>query len=374
MMELDPSDFKPRLRDGVDVYLEDDTTIVFVYLASRKRLTVRCHPLLAQALALMTGECSVAEMEAKLGRESSDPLPPLSLQKFVSYLKRRGLLVPSDWLERSDLPPAYVARLTRQLYFLLDILEDPNVVLVVQRQIHAANVVVFGVGAVGSWLCRELVMLGFSRFRLVDPDSVEEADLARHAFAPRQFWGKSKCEVVKNAILQVDPEAVVAVHPEPLTPRTDLRDLLKDADIVINTADEPYIGHTSIALSRYCVRNGIPLLIAGGFDAHLGSVGELIVPGVTPCADCYSAYFDKALEGWKPYPHPVSDRRDGFGGLAPLAAFAASTGALMVLRYFINRGSSFAGGRSELQFEDYSMSSFSVERDPDCVTCGGLRY
>lgn len=86
------------------------------------------------------------------------------------------------------------------------------------------------------------------------------------------------------------------VRCEPLTTETALNSLISDTDLVINTADEPYIGYSSVLLSRYCVPRRIPLLVAGGFNAHLGSLGELIIPGVTPCADCYADYFQETLK------------------------------------------------------------------------------
>jgi len=141
---------------------------------------------------------------------------------------------------------------------------------------------------------------------------------------------------------------------------------------MVNTADEPYVGYTNIKLSRYALQHDIPLMAAGGFDAHLASLGELLVPHVTPCADCYATYFHESLKDWKPIPHPVKEREGWFGGLGSLSAFSASTAALDILTYFMNPEDkrAVAGGRGEFHFHDYSLDTFTVERDAHCQSCG----
>ena len=42
-----------------------------------------------------------------------------------------------------------------------------------------------------------------------------------------------------------------------------------------------------------CVKYKIAHYIAGGFDAHLASTGELIIPYVTPCVECYAKRLKK---------------------------------------------------------------------------------
>ena len=90
---------------------------------------------------------------------------------------------------------------------------------------------------------------------------------------------------------------------------------LEKCTFVVNTADEPYLGYTANLTSQLCVPRKINHYIAGGFDAHLASTGELIIPYVTPCAACYATYFDEQLKDWKPAKHPVVERANEIGGL-----------------------------------------------------------
>lgn len=99
----------------------------------------------------------------------------------------------------------------------------------------------------------------------------------------------------------IDSRVIITKHFEKLIPTTNLSSIIPDdTDLIINTCDEPYIGHTSLKLGRYAQARAIPLYVSGGFDAHLMSSGELIFPPHTPCIDCAQNTFSKALKGWKP--------------------------------------------------------------------------
>lgn len=366
--------YKPRLRDGVDIYLESESNVTFVYLSSRKRVKVKCHPLLIESLSWLTGESSVEELNTRIMNSSTEQiLPNDGFLEFLKYLYQKGFLVPENWIEEISLPSRYKKRLERQLNFLLDITDSVDEVTRIQSRIYQAEIALFGLGSVGSWLCRELVMMGFHKFLLIDYDIVSEFDISRHAFFEQKMIGLRKTEAAKQMVFDIDKEASVEVVNHALTTDTDLVSLLSNINFVINTADEPYIGYTGLKLSRYCVQYKKPLMIAGGFDAHLGSLGELIIPGNTPCADCYTSFFKESLKDWKPISHPVKDRRNSYGGLSSLSVLAASTAAMTILRYFIDSTATFEGERGELLFDDYDLSVFSVPKNPTCPICSDLK-
>lgn len=97
----------------------------------------------------------------------------------------------------------------------------------------------------------------------------------------------------------------------------------------------------------------------------------MIIPGVTPCADCYADHFSEALRNWVPAEHPVADRRTTAGGLCSLSVFAAGAAAMQVLRLFTGEGEP-NGGRGELLFDNYGLDTLAVQRRPDCPICGQI--
>ena len=328
--------------------------------------------MLIDSLEWLDGSVSVSELEARFSSEASaaggDQVS--SFREFILYLYEKGVLVRKDWMDDS-FPPQSVARFSRQLNFFLDIEESASAASALLRRIMECKIALIGVGAVGSWILKELVQIGFQRFVLVDPKQLTPADRVRNALFDHNLLGKPKVTVAAQYINSqaIDPET--HIQQRPLDLDTDVEALIgPDVDLIINTADEPYIGATSIKLSRYCIKKDLPLLVAGGFDAHLGSLSELIVPGRTPCSDCYAIYFEKALQDWKPLPHPVADRRRGLGGLPSMTTFAASAAVLKIVRLYSEKGGDVEKGRGEFLFDNYHIDSFKVERNSDCPTCG----
>lgn len=364
---------RPFLRDGIDVYVRGEDEVHFVFLATRKRIATKVKPILLQALAWLDGKDNVAHLAGRMTRLHGEEARG-QLLAFLDYLEFKGIIIEPDWLTRTGLDEGTLAFQQRQLAFLLDVLGSPEKVAEIQRKIGRARLVCFGVGAVGSWMLRQLLGLGFKRFVLVDHDITETADVSRHAFFEATdvngdyFKARTTAEKMRAQFVGLD----ITAKTEPLTTATELEKIIEpDTDLVINAADDPYIGYTSVLLSRFCVPRRIPLLVAGGFNAHLGSLSELIIPGVTPCADCYADYFKEALKDWKPIEHPVAERQNATGGLCSLSVFAAGSAAMKILRYFTGEGD-FSGGRGELMFADYQLDTFKVERRPDCPVCSRL--
>jgi molybdopterin/thiamine biosynthesis adenylyltransferase len=361
---------KPYLREGVDIYVEDNdsniTTVIFVFLSTRKRIQMKVRKNLVASLPLFNGENSIDDILAKTKSSRSE------LEKFVSYLELNGILLPKNWLENIRLDANYKGAIEKQLYFLMDILNSPEAVSDLQKRILQTKIAIIGVGSTGSWMLVELLQMGFQDFKLFDYKNVKEDSISRHAFFEQIAIGRQKAIHYKEIAKKINPAATIESHAISINTDMEVFEKLHDIDLIINCADEPYIGYTSIFLSRYSIKYNKILFVAGGFDAHLGCLGELIVPYKTPCSDCYNEFFKESLKDWKPSPHPVKDRIKGFGGLPALSVFSASTGALIILRYFINKQEFIktAGGRGEFKFDDYKIDAFDVKRNEKCEVCG----
>lgn len=363
----------PYLRDGIDVYVRGEEEVHFVFLATRTRIVVRVRPYLVKSLAWLDGTSTSDDLVNRMA-DTHGAEAGCQFRNFLSYLEKKGIVVQPDWLERSGLDQLTVATQQRQLSFLLDVLGTPERAIEVQRRISESRLVCFGLGAVGGWLVRQLLGLGFRRFVFVDHDIVCESDLTRHAFfdLADAAANLNKATAAAARIREQYKETDIEVMTFALTAKTRLDEIIPpDTSIVINAADQPYIGFTSVVLSRFCVSRRLPLLVAGGFDAHLGSLGEIIVPGITPCADCYAEHFSEALKDWVPVEHPVRDRREAAGGLCSLSVFSAGTAAMQVLRLFTGEGTP-GGGRGEMLFDSYKLDTFAVRRRPDCPVCSTI--
>ena len=361
-----------NLRDGVEVFIyppcEGKCQVLFLFLGTRRRLKIVCRPQFAVLLKEIAKDQSLETSLALAHLDLDD-----STAAFLNFLEGEGIVAFGNPIATDLLPAAYVEQYKRQMYFLLDVLKQPELAIAAQKRIFDACIVVLGLGAVGSNILQQLCMVGFRHFTIADYAVVEKNDVARTPYAVRREMGKPKTLAAKKLIDDLAFKPEVQAHDLVLTTQTKIEPLLQNASLIINTADEPYVGYTNIRLSRYALQHNVPMVAAGGFDAHLASLGELLIPHVTPCADCYATFFHENLKNWKPVTHPVQERSEWFGGLGSLSAFSAATAVLEVLSYFIHPDTACAaasGGRGEFLFHDYSLDTFSVERDIHCPSCG----
>ena len=82
------------------------------------------------------------------------------------------------------------------------------------KKLQKAKVAIFGIGGVGSYVVEGLVRAGVGNFILVDKDEVSISNLNRQIIASTKTIGKSKVEVAKERILEINPKANVEIHKE----------------------------------------------------------------------------------------------------------------------------------------------------------------
>ena len=75
-----------------------------------------------------------------------------------------------------------------------------------------ANVAIFGIGGVGGYVAEALARSGVGSFVLVDDDKVCLTNLNRQIIATRKTVGKYKAEVMRDRILEINPDAEVEVR------------------------------------------------------------------------------------------------------------------------------------------------------------------
>ena len=74
------------------------------------------------------------------------------------------------------------------------------------------HVIVFGVGGVGGYVVEALARSGVGKISIVDNDVVNESNINRQIIALHSTVGMQKVEVLKNRILDINPECQVFVH------------------------------------------------------------------------------------------------------------------------------------------------------------------
>ena len=80
------------------------------------------------------------------------------------------------------------------------------------QKLEKAKVAVFGIGGVGSFVVEGLTRAGVENLVLIDPDDISITNLNRQIHATHSTIGKSKVEVIKQRVLDINPDANVEIY------------------------------------------------------------------------------------------------------------------------------------------------------------------
>ena len=362
-----------KIKDSVDLFLSNGRYLMVYYMNSRQRKSFRVNDEMIHLLENIDGQNDYNKL-VSIMRDECD-VPSENTTQILELLQQNRIIteaVESQTILSAEL----VNRYTRQINYFSEFLGSEMDGIAAQKKLIDSHIVVFGCGAVGGDIALQLAMAGVGHFTLFDHDIVEKSDISRHMYFKEKYLGLGKVAALKEELLQINPEIIVSTVMESMQPKTDITNLIVDADLIVNTLDEPYIGYTASKISRICMKYNKPHYIAGGFDAHLSSTGELIIPYVTPCVECYASHFKKVLKDWRPKKHPVVRRYDEIGGLSSMSLFSSSYACIEIVKYLaglVPMTDSYKI-RGEFLFHDMSLTYLNVKKNPDCPICGGKTF
>lgn len=105
------------------------------------------------------------------------------------------------------------------------------------EKLKQSKVAVFGVGGVGSFTVEGLVRAGVGKLVLIDDDCVCLTNINRQLHATRKTVGKPKVEVMKERILEINPQAQVTTFQKFYMPDTAHEMLADDYDYIVDAID-----------------------------------------------------------------------------------------------------------------------------------------
>ncbi len=99
------------------------------------------------------------------------------------------------------------------------------------------SVILFGLGGVGSYTAEMLARAGIGRITVVDNDTVSVTNINRQLCALHSTVGKAKTEVVKERILDINPECKVTAIKKFYLPENSEEFNLGDYDYIADAID-----------------------------------------------------------------------------------------------------------------------------------------
>lgn len=153
------------------------------------------------------------------------------------------------------------------------------------ERLENARVAVFGIGGVGGYVCEALVRSGIGAFDLVDNDKVSLTNLNRQIIATRKTIGRSKVEVMRERILEINPEADVRTHECFFLPENADALPFEDYDYIVDAVDTVT---AKIALAMRAQEKNVPIISSMGagnkLDATAFRVADIYETKVCPLA------------------------------------------------------------------------------------------
>ena len=105
------------------------------------------------------------------------------------------------------------------------------------ERLAATRVIVFGVGGVGGWCAEALVRSGVEHVTIVDKDRVAASNINRQVMAMTSTIGCPKVEVMRERLLDINPELDIRPVFGLYTADTQPEFALDDYDFVIDAID-----------------------------------------------------------------------------------------------------------------------------------------
>ena len=153
-------------------------------------------------------------------------------------------------------------------------------------KLSAATVAIFGIGGVGSFTAEALARSGVGHLVLIDKDNIDETNINRQIHALDSTVGRSKVEVMRERILEINPAAQVDSIQKFFLPGETVEDFfICRYDYVVDAIDTLT---AKIFLIEECNLRGLKVISSMGagnkLDASRFRVSDIFQTSIDPIA------------------------------------------------------------------------------------------
>lgn len=153
------------------------------------------------------------------------------------------------------------------------------------ESLYSKKVAVFGIGGVGGYVCEALVRSGIGAFDLIDDDKVCLTNLNRQIIATRKTVGKYKAEVMRDRMLEINPDAKIEIHKCFFLPENADDFPFSEYDYIVDAVDTVT---AKIELVMRAQKEGVPIISAMGagnkMDAGKLKIADIYDTKICPLA------------------------------------------------------------------------------------------
>lgn len=129
------------------------------------------------------------------------------------------------------------------------------------EKIKNKNIIIFGLGGVGSYVAEALARCGVGKMTVVDKDTVDITNINRQLYALHSTVGRNKADVARERILDINPECQVTSIVKMYLPENADEFNLAQYDYIIDAIDNVT---AKIDLAIKSQELGIPMIASMG--------------------------------------------------------------------------------------------------------------
>ena len=129
------------------------------------------------------------------------------------------------------------------------------------EKLNNSRVAIFGVGGVGGYICEALCRAGVGHIDIFDRDTVSLSNINRQIIALHSTVGRPKVEVMKERMLDINPDCEINAYNVFYLPENADEFPLEECDYIADAIDTV---SAKIELAVRAQRLGVPMIAAMG--------------------------------------------------------------------------------------------------------------
>ncbi len=150
------------------------------------------------------------------------------------------------------------------------------------EKLKQSKVIIFGLGGVGSYTAEALARTGIGSMKLIDFDEICLTNINRQLHALHSTIGRSKVDVMKQRLLDINPEIEIQTFQSFYNPEDADYFLSDEPDYVIDAIDTV---KSKVSLAKQCYERKIPFISCMGAGNRLGA-SEFRVTDISKTTGC----------------------------------------------------------------------------------------
>lgn len=224
-----------------------------------------------------------------------------------------------------------------------------------QQKLAGANVLIIGLGGLGSAASIYLAAAGIGHLVLVDHDKVDLSNLQRQIVHTTANIGKLKVESAHAMLTALNPDIKITTIDHKLDD-DQMEQQVNLADVVVDASDN---FETRFAINAASVKTGTPLVSGAAirFEAQVS-----VFNPSNPASPCYRCLYGSDAN--------VDQTCTANGVMAPLLGIIGSIQACETMKLIMNIGNSLEGRLLLLDAMTMEWHTAKLPKDPDCPVCG----